>query len=221
MITWRFPVLFCLAFVAVEVRGQNEFDLSDAFDNPAETTPKPVPSKKPAGDPFKTPTPAPAPKPKPGGDDGFDLGDAVGHGDDMHKKPTIKPQPGHGGAGGHEFGDDDLFDAAGGKQSPNHPGEDQGQHPKEEADVSMGFPGTVDTLSQNISAWIFAPAAQPGVVAGVVSAVGVALVGAVSSFIAYQKKKLCFKGGDDPENVNMESHKGEQREPQVQSSLLQ
>ncbi|MEE6469047.1 hypothetical protein FKM82_008478 [Ascaphus truei] len=177
MITWRFAVLFCLAFVAVEVRGQNEFDLSDAFDNPAETTPKPVPSKKPAGD-------------------GFDLGDAVGHGDDMHKKPTIKPQPGHGGAGGHEFGDDDLFDAAGGKQSPNHPGEDQGQHPKEEA-------------------------AQPGVVAGVVSAVGVALVGAVSSFIAYQKKKLCFKGGDDPENVNMESHKGEQREPQVQSSLLQ
>ncbi|MEE6469042.1 hypothetical protein FKM82_008478 [Ascaphus truei] len=184
MITWRFAVLFCLAFVAVEVRGQNEFDLSDAFDNPAETTPKPVPSKKPAGDPFKTPTPAPAPKPKPGGDDGFDLGDAVGHGDDMHKKPTIKPQPGHGGAGGHEFGDDDLFDAAGGKQSPNHPGgrasqpssEDQGQHPKEEA-------------------------AQPGVVAGVVSAVGVALVGAVSSFIAYQKKKLCFKGGDPASNL--------------------
>lgn len=34
---------------------------------------------------------------------------------------------------------------------------------------------------------------SPGVIPGIVGAVVVALGGAISSFIAYQKKKLCFK----------------------------
>ncbi|KFP26762.1 CD99 antigen-like 2, partial [Colius striatus] len=38
----------------------------------------------------------------------------------------------------------------------------------------------------------FSPASQ-GAIAGIVSAVLATVVGAVSSFIAYQKKKLCFK----------------------------
>lgn len=39
-----------------------------------------------------------------------------------------------------------------------------------------------------------------GPIAGIISAVGVALVGAASSYFAYQKKKLCFKlqGGRYP-----------------------
>lgn len=38
------------------------------------------------------------------------------------------------------------------------------------------------------------PAADaPGVIPGIVGAVVVAVAGAISSFIAYQKKKLCFK----------------------------
>uniref|UniRef100_A0A7N4PHF4 CD99 molecule (Xg blood group) n=1 Tax=Sarcophilus harrisii TaxID=9305 RepID=A0A7N4PHF4_SARHA len=65
------------------------------------------------------------------------------------------------------------------------------------------------------------PADSPGVIPGIVSAVVVALAGAVSSFIAYQKKKLCFKGNEDPENVNMESHQGANTEPPVQRMLLQ
>ncbi|NXF71805.1 C99L2 protein, partial [Sclerurus mexicanus] len=32
-----------------------------------------------------------------------------------------------------------------------------------------------------------------GAIAGIVSAVAATVIGAVSSFIAYQKKKLCFK----------------------------
>ncbi|KFV12628.1 CD99 antigen-like 2, partial [Pterocles gutturalis] len=36
------------------------------------------------------------------------------------------------------------------------------------------------------------PASQ-GAIAGIVSAVVATVIGAVSSFIAYQKKKLCFK----------------------------
>lgn len=39
----------------------------------------------------------------------------------------------------------------------------------------------------------FYPAEGSGPIAGIVSAIGVALVGAASSYFAYQKKKLCFK----------------------------
>ncbi|KFV09073.1 CD99 antigen-like 2, partial [Tauraco erythrolophus] len=35
--------------------------------------------------------------------------------------------------------------------------------------------------------------ASEGAIAGIVSAVVATVIGAVSSFIAYQKKKLCFK----------------------------
>ncbi|NXB68215.1 C99L2 protein, partial [Struthidea cinerea] len=35
--------------------------------------------------------------------------------------------------------------------------------------------------------------ASQGAIAGIVSAVAATVIGAVSSFIAYQKKKLCFK----------------------------
>ncbi|XP_069617665.1 CD99 antigen isoform X2 [Ranitomeya imitator] len=148
----------------------------------------------------KKPTPKPPPVvPAGGGDDdgGFNLEDAFG-GDDTHK-PTAKPHPGQGcGGGGGTFGDDDLsdpgmhHDCPSDHDNPPKGGEEQGQ----EGNQSM--------------------------LAGIVSAVAVAAVGAVSSFIAYQKKKLCFKGAatDDPENVNMESHKGDQSEPQVQSTLL-
>ncbi|NWI37783.1 C99L2 protein, partial [Picathartes gymnocephalus] len=39
--------------------------------------------------------------------------------------------------------------------------------------------------------WFFS--ASQGAIAGIVSAVAATVIGAVSSFIAYQKKKLCFK----------------------------
>ncbi|NXD81425.1 C99L2 protein, partial [Halcyon senegalensis] len=43
-----------------------------------------------------------------------------------------------------------------------------------------------------IKTFFFPPGSQ-GAIAGIVSAVFATVVGAVSSFIAYQKKKLCFK----------------------------
>ncbi|KAM6384644.1 CD99 antigen-like isoform 10-T10 [Alca torda] len=60
-----------------------------------------------------------------------------------------------------------------------------------------------------------------GAIAGIISAVFATVVGAVSSFIAYQKKKLCFKQSADEENVNMDSHRGAQSEPPVQRTLLE
>ncbi|XP_076214484.1 CD99 antigen-like isoform X2 [Aptenodytes patagonicus] len=62
--------------------------------------------------------------------------------------------------------------------------------------------------------------ASQGAIAGIVSAVVATVIGAVSSFIAYQKKKLCFKQSDE-ENVNMDSHRGAQSEPPVQRTLLE
>ncbi|XP_073422051.1 CD99 antigen-like protein 2 [Dendrobates tinctorius] len=111
-------------------------------------------------------------------------------GPDDTNKPTVKPQPGQGGGGGGTFDDDDLYEP--------------GMHHDNPDDHDNG------------------PKGNQSMLAGIVSTVAVAAVGAVSSFIAYQKKKLCFKGAasDDPENVNMDSHKGDQSEPQVQSTLL-
>uniref|UniRef100_A0A674ILS2 CD99 molecule (Xg blood group) n=1 Tax=Terrapene triunguis TaxID=2587831 RepID=A0A674ILS2_9SAUR len=93
------------------------------------------------------------------------------------------------------FKDEDLVD---GKLPPEKRGEGD-TNPKSEGDA----------------------AASQGVIPGIISAVAVAVVGAVSSFIAYQKKKLCFKASGDQENVNMESQQGAHAEPPVQRTLLQ
>ncbi|XP_037552790.1 glycogenin-1 [Nematolebias whitei] len=57
--------------------------------------------------------------------------------------------------------------------------------------------------------------ARSGPVAGIISAIGVALVGAASSYFAYQKKKLCFKiqGGQDPESGKVQQ--GSHSDPQA------
>ncbi|XP_041051626.1 CD99 antigen-like protein 2 isoform X1 [Carcharodon carcharias] len=61
-------------------------------------------------------------------------------------------------------------------------------------------------------------------IAGIASAVAAALLGAVSSYIAYQKKQLCFKmqGSLNQQYVKGENAEaGAMTEPQVERSLLQ
>ncbi|XP_071993986.1 CD99 antigen isoform X2 [Engystomops pustulosus] len=201
------PVCCCLLLLLVAgIRGQDEggFDLSDAL-GPVEEKPtlKPKPTESNnVADPIDV-KPKPTSKPQPGAVDDFDLEEALGG--DAPKLPTLKPQPGQGGGGsdGRGFDDSDLGEAG---TYPDNPGghDGQGGHDRPHGGEGQGQEGE-----------------KQGMLAGIVSAVAVAVVGAVSSFIAYQKKKLCFKGAtDDPENVNMESHKGDQSEPQVQSTLL-
>ncbi|XP_019384928.1 PREDICTED: CD99 antigen-like isoform X5 [Crocodylus porosus] len=140
------------------------------------------------------------------GDD-FDLSDALDVSTSPKQPgiPTKKPhlgdprkpppaQPGGTGNGDGNFKDTDLLD---GKSPPETSG---GESDKKKSD------GDAE--------------ASQGVIPGIISAVVVAVVGAVSSFIAYQKKKLCFKSSGDQENVNMESHQGAQAEPPVQRTLL-
>ncbi|KAF7644635.1 hypothetical protein LDENG_00218670 [Lucifuga dentata] len=75
-------------------------------------------------------------------------------------------------------------------------------------------------------AWVWArlistpSEAGSGQIAGIVSAIGVALLGAASSYFAYQKKKLCFKlqGGADPERGKVQH--SAPSDPQVFSDLL-
>ncbi|KAG8450565.1 hypothetical protein GDO86_003004 [Hymenochirus boettgeri] len=134
----------------------------------------------------------PSPTQKPVDDDDFNLEDAFGH---DANKPTAKPKPSGGGAhvGNGELGDKDLFD-------------DSKPLPDDHSD--RDYQPSTDGHEKN-------QGEQTNMIAGIVGAVGAAAVGAVSSFIAYQKKKLCFKQSEgDPENVNMESHKGNQSNPQ-------
>ncbi|KAL8190207.1 UNVERIFIED_CONTAM: hypothetical protein K2H54_043756 [Gekko kuhli] len=161
------------------------------------------------GDALETaPTPTKKPAPgtkKPISDDGFSLEDALGGGGE----PSQPQQPGgHDNSGGHSnpggegFSDSDLLD---GTLPPAKPG---GRASNPSADGQGGDSKTGESAEGG------------GMLAGIISSVAVAVVGAVSSFIAYQKKKLCFKASDQ-ENVNMESHQGAHAEPPVQRTLLQ
>ncbi|XP_076839279.1 CD99 molecule isoform X1 [Brachyhypopomus gauderio] len=180
-------LLACLA--GAKAQG---FDLSDALDS----TPA---------------APKPGDKPKQGGDDSFDLNDALGPDPPNDPKqpapgppkPAAPNKPPSSGGGG--FSDDDLGDVAGGEYNPD-PG--PGRRPSDnDYDSTGGDSGHTQ-------------AGQGGQMAGIISAVGVAILGAASSYFAYQKKKLCFKiqGGADPESGRNQA--GVHSEPQVLSNLL-
>ncbi|XP_049611670.1 CD99 molecule isoform X2 [Syngnathus scovelli] len=132
---------------------------------------------------------------------GFDLDDALKPDPNAKPdKPVVNP-PNRGGGGGN-FGDNDLFDISdGGNYNPDDDGRP--------GDSNYNHAGGADQPQE----------AGSGAIAGIVSAIGVALLGAASSYFAYQKKKLCFKiqGGADPESGK--SHPT-QSNPQVYSNLL-
>ncbi|XP_054699404.1 CD99 antigen [Grus americana] len=188
---WRLLPLVVLLAVLVPDRGNSDdFSLEDALD----TTKKPLP--------------LPSQKPPPPNLDDFDLEHAL-HPDDPKPAPPANPRdtdnpkqgpPAHPKDTGN-LDDSDLFDGSlpkGGGGDSSGGNERKGPGPNN-ADESE---------------------ANQGAIAGIVSAVVATVIGAVSSFIAYQKKKLCFKQSDE-ENVNMDSHRGAQSEPPVQRTLLE
>ncbi|XP_010777036.1 CD99 molecule isoform X2 [Notothenia coriiceps] len=213
-----------LLFVVTGTLTQDGFDLYDALDNdevrPTPAKPKEEPKapedpKSDGGldlsDAFGPAEPKPTLKPTPkkpssgdaGGGDGFDLGDALGPDPNPKPdKPVVNPPP--SGGGGGNFDINDLAEAGGGGYKPDEGpggggGSDQGYESNDGAEE---------------------PQAGSGKIAGIASAIGVALLGAASSYFAYQKKKLCFKiqGGVDPESGK--HHSGNQSDPQVFSNLL-
>uniref|UniRef100_A0A8B9GNB2 CD99 molecule n=1 Tax=Astyanax mexicanus TaxID=7994 RepID=A0A8B9GNB2_ASTMX len=86
--------------------------------------------------------------------------------------------------------------------------QDQEEHPARSAGAKAGLSDSEEPKGSG-----------SGTVAGVVGAIGVAIVGAVSGYFAHQKKKLCFKPKErDPERAKEEE--GAQNDPQVLSNLL-
>ncbi|XP_013361052.1 PREDICTED: CD99 antigen [Chinchilla lanigera] len=143
-----------------------------------------------------------APK-KPSGGGDFDLSEAVDTGGNPDpappKQPEPRPNPKPKQPGASDgFSDSDLMDVAGGEGGRGGPG---GSSPRNEGEGQEDQP--------------------QGVVPGIVGAVVVAVAGAISSFIAYQKKKLCFKENPEQSEVNLESCRTTNAEPPVQQTLLE
>ncbi|KAI4876479.1 hypothetical protein NFI96_018603 [Prochilodus magdalenae] len=118
-------------------------------------------------------------------DDGFDLSDAFGP--DPTKAPK-KPAGDPSKTGG--TGDFNIFDAV--DNDPKKP-----VPPKHGAKSSLFKCSKAVVLSKEqrraVDPSYDTDAPQGGQMAGIISAVGVAILGAASSYFAYQKKKLCFK----------------------------
>ncbi|XP_029931539.1 CD99 antigen-like protein 2 [Myripristis murdjan] len=209
-----------LALLPAQVLCQDDFNLEDAVDDTPTPTPKPGLPAGGAGadDVFKndgtTTTKAPPkvvppatkspvkPKPKPASDE-FDLADALDPNNDIGGKDRNKGQ-------GGGFSDSDLADV--GKSDTYKPDKGKGGH-------TSGGGGQINPTDDNNDTM-----AETGTIAGIVSAVAMALVGAVSSYISYQKKKLCFS---IQQSLNTDMVKTENpeavvaTEPQVQQTLLE
>ncbi|KAM9400913.1 CD99 antigen-like protein 2 isoform 6-T6 [Salvelinus alpinus] len=117
------------------------------------------------------------------------------------KAPSHKPKP------RGSFSDDDLLDV--GKDNTYNPDKGKGGHG---GGQSAADDDNLDTM------------AETGTIAGIISAIGLALVGAVTSYVSYQKKKFCFS---IQQSLNADLVKTDNpdavvaTEPQVQQTLLE
>ncbi|XP_034712761.1 CD99 antigen-like protein 2 isoform X2 [Etheostoma cragini] len=205
---WSLCLLLAL-LLPLEVLSQ-DFELSDALEDDDDSKPL-TPPPKPA-------KPA-APAGGTGGDfnleDSLDVGATttstttkappkVGPKAPSGTKAPVKPKPKPGG-----FTDDDLFDV--GKDNTYNPDKGKGGRPSRDDQINQYDDNNETT-------------AEVGTIAGIASAVAMALVGAITSYISYQKKKLCFS---IQQSLNTDMVKAENpeavvaTEPQVQQTLLE
>ncbi|XP_058052878.1 CD99 antigen-like protein 2 [Ahaetulla prasina] len=192
--------------------GTGELDLLDFFDSPPERTTRPAKAttgpypRKPDDGRWNIPhttttkqpkTTKPPPKKTAGKDPmDFDLSDAFDDQNDRY--PGGGPPKGNPGGG---ISDDDLIGIV-----------DEGgyQPDKKKGDSDNDY---------NNGALV-----ETGTIAGIVSGLAMALIGAVSSYISYQQKKFCFS---IQQGLNAEYVKGENmeavvtEEPQVKYSVLE
>lgn len=119
--------------------------------------------------------------------DGFNLADAL---DDQNDLDGLKkPNAGEGGG----FSDKDLQDILGG-----------GGYKPDQNKGGGGYASSDDPGS--------GMSTETGTIAGVASALAMALIGAVSSYISYQQKKFCFS---IQQGLNADYVKGENLEAVV------
>ncbi|XP_047392339.1 CD99 antigen-like protein 2 isoform X5 [Sciurus carolinensis] len=226
MVAWRSAVLVSLAFfLAILVqRGSGDFDdfnLEDALKETSSvkqrwdhltttTTRRPGTTRAPAYPAERwdhlttTTTRRPGTTRAPAVND-FDLADAL---DDRNDRDDGRRKPNVAGGG---FSDKDLEDILGG-----------GEYKPDKNKGDGGY-GSSDDPGSGMST-------ETGTIAGVASALAMALIGAVSSYISYQQKKFCFSiqhAAEGQEGLNADYVKGENleavvcEEPQVKYSALQ
>ncbi|EAW99395.1 CD99 antigen-like protein 2 isoform X9 [Gorilla gorilla gorilla] len=197
MVAWRSAFLVCLAFSLATLvqRGSGDFDDFNLEDAVKETS-----SVKQRWNHVTTTTKRPVTTRAPAntlGND-FDLADAL---DDRNDRDDGRRKPIAGGGG---FSDKDLEDIVGGGEYKPDKGKGDGRY------------GSNDDPGSGM-------VAEPGTIAGVASALAMALIGAVSSYISYQQKKFCFS---IQQGLNADYVKGENleavvcEEPQVKYSTL-
>ncbi|XP_071981909.1 CD99 antigen-like protein 2 isoform X2 [Engystomops pustulosus] len=214
-------LLLALLAMAWRVYGDDDFRLEDAFDDIPTQKPKPVPPKPP-----KVPTHNTDDL------DLFDYFDPTPPPKVVPKRPTKRPdvfiptrrpakppkKPGPHDLdlsdaldpnndpkrGGKDFSDSDLDGIVDGDYKP-----DKGKGRRPADDDNYDNTGNL---------------AETGTIAGIASALVMALVGAVSSYISYQQKKFCFS---IQQGLNAEYVKGENmeavmaEEPPVKYSALE
>ncbi|KAM4536813.1 CD99 antigen-like protein 2 isoform 2-T2 [Odontesthes bonariensis] len=181
---------------AAQTRGTGgELSLEDFFMDDITTTTTRATSKIGGNDPAKA-------NPKPALED-FDLADALDPSKDIKDKTKNKGQ-------GGEFSDSDLSNVS--KDKSYKPDPSKGGH-------LSGDSGEINQQDNNSGT-----IEEVGTIAGIASAVTMALVGAISSYISYQKKKLCFSIQQSL-NTDMVSSENPEAvvatEPQAQQILLE
>ncbi|XP_044283448.1 CD99 antigen-like protein 2 isoform X1 [Varanus komodoensis] len=211
--------------------GTGELDLLDFFDTPPERTTKPAKAttgtypRKPDDGRWnvlhttttttKQPKTTKPPPKKPAANDpmDFNLADALDDQNDGQggRAPNVNPgrgSKGRGGRGGKPgISDTDLRDIL-----------DEGGYKPDKKKGGGGGAGGGDN-NYNDGALV-----ETGTIAGIVSGLAMALIGAVSSYISYQQKKFCFS---IQQGLNAEYVKGENmeavvtEEPQVKYSVLE
>ncbi|XP_077084425.1 CD99 antigen-like protein 2 isoform X3 [Siphateles boraxobius] len=222
--TWTLIAVFSLLIV----KGiSQDLDLIDAIEDDAPPTqpPKLDPAVKPGPKPTKPTVKEPAKtKPKQTDHEDLNLEDALDPKNDIRGKGNDSgkgdKELGEGGrddgkpnSRGGTLSDSDLFDVANDKTYNPEKG-------KGGKGGSASIGGDVDPADENN----YDTMAETGTIAGIVSAVGMALVGAVSGYISYQKKKFCFS---IQQSLNADMVKADApdavvaQEPQVQQTLLQ
>lgn len=195
MPAWRSALLLCLAFSSAGLVRRASAAFGDDFKPKNELKGSSLLRQR--RDLFGTTTRRPVATRAPSKPEvsDFSLYDALDDVDDKPKKPNV-------GTGGGGFSDKDLEDILGDNYKPD---KGDGRSSSDDSPES-GMP------------------AETGTIAGVASALAMALVGAISSYISYQQKKFCFS---IQQGANANYARGENlqavvcEEPQVTFSEVQ
>lgn len=190
MVAWRTAFLVCLVFsLATLVQRGSNFDFTDALADGDDGRRKPAGRERwdhvtttTTRRPGTTRAPSNSMEP-----DDFNLADALDDQNDLDDRK--KPSVGEGGG----LSDKDLEDILG-----------DGGYKPDKNKGGGGYDSTDDPGS--------GMSTETGTIAGVASALAMALIGAVSSYISYQQKKFCFS---IQQGLNADYVKGENLEAVV------